>query len=321
MPLQTALTERLSIRHPLLLAPMDLVADARLTAAVSAAGGLGLLGGGYGEAAWLERELAALAKLGQRFGVGFITWSLAKQPALLDRALERGPVAVMLSFGDPHDFVPRIHRANAVAICQVQSVAMAQQAVDAGADFLIAQGTEAGGHGAARGLFTLLPELVDRFGSQVPVIAAGGIADGRGLAAAMVLGACGAMVGTRFYASDEAAGAAAAKQRIVAADGDASVRSIVFDISRRNVWPTPFNGRCLRNEQTQRWLGREVELMQRADEESKRYLEARTAGNFDIAAVIAGESAGLIHGIEPAARIVERLVAQAEALGAGRAPG
>ena len=123
---------------------------------------------------------------------------------------------------------------------------MAREAVAAGADMLVAQGGEAGGHGVRRGLMALLPEIVDAAGERVPVVAAGGIADGRGLAAALMLGAAGVLVGTRFYASEEAAGAAAAKQRIVAATGDATVRSIVFDISRRNVWPSPFNGRCLR---------------------------------------------------------------------------
>ena len=110
MPLRTRLTEMLAIRQPVLLAPMDLVSDARLTAAVSAAGGLGILGGGYGDAKWLQAELDALAASGKRFGVGFITWSLARQPLLLDAALERAPVAVMLSFGDPRPFMDRIKR-------------------------------------------------------------------------------------------------------------------------------------------------------------------------------------------------------------------
>jgi nitronate monooxygenase len=101
MPIRTALTESLGIRHPIVLAPMDLVSDARLTAAVSAAGGLGLLGGGYGDEQWLRCELDLLERSKARFGVGFITWSMARQPRLLDIALERKPVAVMLSFGDP----------------------------------------------------------------------------------------------------------------------------------------------------------------------------------------------------------------------------
>src|SRR5258706_15747273 len=121
MPITTPLTKRLGITHPVLLAPMDVVADGRLTAAVSEAGGFGILGGGYGEEQWLTRELDVLADRKVRFGVGFITWSVTKQPQLLDLVLERKPAAVLLSFGDPLPFVDRIKRANAVVICQVQT--------------------------------------------------------------------------------------------------------------------------------------------------------------------------------------------------------
>src|SRR5207237_787798 len=134
MPLHTALTKRLGIVHPVLLAPMDVVSDARLTAAVSAAGGLGILGGGYGDEGWLGRELDTLSASGERFGVGFITWSMAKQPRLLEMALERRPAVVMLSFGDPVPHVERIKRAGALLMCQVQTLALAREAVAAGAD-------------------------------------------------------------------------------------------------------------------------------------------------------------------------------------------
>jgi nitronate monooxygenase len=290
---------------------MDVVAGARLTAAVSVAGGFGILGGGYGDEQWLTQELDLLARLKAPYGVGFITWSLAKQPKLLDLVLERKPAAVMLSFGDPTPFAERIKRGGAVVICQVQSVTLAKEAVAAGADILVAQGTEAGGHGASRGLITLVPEVVDTAGSNVPVVAAGGIADGRGLAAALLLGASGVLMGTRFYATHEAAAADAAKSRIRAATGDDTLRSIVFDISRRNVWPAPFSGRCLRNTHLERWYGREVELLQRVDEESTRYFAARSEGNFDIAAVIAGESAGLVSDIVSAGEVVESMVRDA----------
>src|SRR6185295_4021248 len=186
MPIETPLTKQLGISHPILLAPMDVVADARLTVAVSAAGGLGILGGGYGDEPWLTRELDLLANSQTRFGVGFITWSMAKRPKLLELALEHKPAAIMLSFGDPEPFVQRIKRANALVICQVQSLALAKEAAAAGADILVAQGTEAGGHGAARGLVTLVPEVIDAIGTRIPVVASGGIADGRGLAAALM---------------------------------------------------------------------------------------------------------------------------------------
>lgn len=314
MPLRTPVTELLHITHPILLAPMDVVADARLTSAVSAAGGLGMLGGGYGDEPWLVRELYLLERSGARFGVGFITWSMAKQPQLLDIALERKPAAVMLSFGEPALFADGIKRAGALLICQIQSIAMARDAVACGADVLVAQGTEAGGHGASRGLMSLVPEVIDAVGTAVPVVAAGGIADGRGLAAAVMLGASGALLGTRFYATPEAAGAVAAKERIRTATGDDTFRSIVFDLSRRNVWPAPYTGRCLRNAHAERWFGREVELMRQLDQESPRYLAARTAGDFDVAAVIAGESAGLVRDIATVPEVMDKMIREASSL-------
>jgi nitronate monooxygenase len=319
MTIKTRLTERLGIEHPILLAPMDIISDARLTIAVSRAGGFGILGGGYGNEEWLTRELALLAKFNGPFGVGFITWSMAKDPKLLDLVLERKPTAVMLSFGDPGPFVERIKRTGALVICQVQSLALAHEAVAAGSDILVAQGTEAGGHGASRGLIALVPEVVAAVGTEIPVVASGGIADGRGLAAALMLGASGILMGTRFYAAREAAASEAAKSRICAATGDDTLRSVVFDISRRNVWPAPFTGRCLRNEHLERWFGREMELLQRVDEESAKYSRARNDGNFDIAAVIAGESAGLVREIESAKNIVERIVRDAGELLDGKA--
>jgi nitronate monooxygenase len=121
-------------------------------------------------------------------------------------------------------------------------------------------------------------------------------------------------MGTRFYASEEAQGHPEAKRRIVTATGDGTVRSIIFDISRRNIWPAPYTGRVIRNEHSERWLGREEQLMQCIDEEAQRYAEARERGDFDTAAVIAGEAVGLIHDLPPAAEIVERIVSEASSL-------
>jgi nitronate monooxygenase len=318
MPISTPLTARLGIRHPILSAPMDVIAGARLTGAVSAAGGFGILGGGYGDKAWLEQETAKLADLSDPFGIGFITWSLAKQPALLDIALEAAPRAIMLSFGDPRPFAPRIKVSGALLICQVQDEAMARQALEAGADILIAQGTEAGGHGASRTTIDIVPAIVDLAAGRVPVAAAGGIGDGRGLAAMMMLGASGVLLGTRFYASQECDGAEEAKRRICAASSGSSVRGIIFDLSRNNVWPAPFTGRCLINDHARRWMGREVELMQNVQAVAAEYAAARAAGNFDIAAVIAGEAVGLIHDIPPAGEIVDRIVTEADQILNGR---
>src|SRR4051812_29208639 len=137
--LRTRLTERLGIEHPVLLAPMDIVSGGKLAAAVSRAGGLGLIGGGYGDEEWLERQLAAAGNM--PIGCGFITWRLAQQPALLDRVLERSPRAVMLSFGDPAPFAERIKAAGAALICQVQTLGQAREAASCGADIIVAQGT------------------------------------------------------------------------------------------------------------------------------------------------------------------------------------
>jgi nitronate monooxygenase len=315
MAIQTKLTRMLEIEHPVLLAPMDLVSGGRLAAAVSQAGGLGLLAGGYGDSEWIDREWDRAGNA--RIGCGFINWSLAQHPGMLERALAHGPAAIMLSFGDPRPFAAPIHAAGARLICQVQTVAQTHEAMEAGADIIVAQGTEAGGHGMSEPLFTLLPQVVDTC-RDTPVVAAGGIADGRGLAAALMLGAEGVLMGTRFYASQEADGHAEAKQRIVAAGAGQTVRSIVFDLSRRMRWPTPYTGRVLRNRHADTWLGREFELADRMQEIGREYAAARERGDFDVIGVIAGEACALIHDIPPATEIVERVVTQAEQVIASR---
>jgi nitronate monooxygenase len=314
MPISTRLTELLKVDHPILLAPMDIVADGKLAATVSKAGGFGIIGGGYGDEPWLVRELDAAGCA--RIGVGFITWSMAKNPRLLDIALERRPPAIILSFGDVKPHAHKIKQAGALMICQIQTVEQAKDAVANGADVLVAQGAEGGGHGIARGTFALVPAVVDA-ARGIPVAAAGGVADGRGLAAALMLGADGVLVGTRFFATQEAVGAKSAKDRIVAASGDKTIRSILFDIARRNVWPAPYTGRVLRNDFSERWRGREAELMQHQAAEAARYDAARAAGDFDTAAVIAGEAVDMIADIPPAAEVVERIAKEAAALLAG----
>ncbi len=314
MPLSTRLTQRLGVEHPILLAPMDLVADGRLAAAVSRAGGFGLIGGGYGDEAWLVREMDAAGDA--RVGVGFITWSLARQPRLLDLVLERRPPAIMLSFGEVGPHARKIKQAGARLICQVQTLAQTREAMQNGADILVAQGAEAGGHGVSRGTMALVPAVVD-VAKDIPVVAAGGIGDGRGLAAALMLGADGVLVGTRFYATQEAAGHADAKNRIVSASGDDTIRGILFDLARRNVWPAPYTGRVLRNAFSERWRGRETELLQHQQVEADRYAQARTSGDFDVAAVIAGEAVDMIGDIPPAQAVVERMASEAASLLAG----
>jgi len=314
MTISTRLTELLKVQHPIMSAPMAAIADARLAVAVSNAGGFGILGGGYGDEAWLARELDAAGDA--RIGVGFITWSMAKNPRLLDLALERKPAAIMLSFGDVAPHSGKIKKAGALLICQVQTVKHAKAALANGADILIAQGAEAGGHGDARGTFALVPAVVDA-ARGVPVAAAGGVADGRGLAAAVMLGADGVLMGSRFYATLEAAIHHAAKERVVATSGDETIRSIMFDIVRRNVWPAPYGIRTLRNAFFETWRGRETELLQHQAAEAARYEKARDAGDFDTAAVIAGEAVDMIFDIPPAGEVVERVAKEASALLAG----
>ena len=314
MPIRTRLTERLDLRHPIMLAPMALVSGGALASAVTGAGGLGMIGGGYGDEAWLRRALAAAGN--QRVGCGFITWSLAQQPHLLDLALEHRPASVMLSFGDPAPFAPKVKAAGIPLICQVQTLAHAREALAAGADILVAQGTEAGGHGATRGTIALAPAVVDlaaREVREVLVLAAGGIADGRGLAAALALGADGVLVGTRFYAAAESLAPDAVKRRITDIGGDDTLRTSVFDIVREKDWPKPFTIRGARNALTAEWQGREAELAAEGKGAVERYNQAVSALDLEIMGVFAGEGADLIADVAPAATLLERMAAEAEA--------
>jgi nitronate monooxygenase len=313
LALRTRMTERLGIRHPILLAPMGFVSGGALAAAVSAAGGLGLIGGGYAEAEWLDREFAAAGN--QRIGCGFITWAMAQRPVALDEALRHAPAAVMLSFGDAAPFIPRIKKAGALAICQVQSVRQAREVLDEGADVIVAQGSEAGGHIGMRSTFPLVPAVADltaRADRDALVVAAGGIADGRGLAASLMLGADGVLIGTRFLASTESLAAPAAKARVVGASGDDTLRTRVFDIARGYDWPAEYAGRALVNRFSHSWHGREDALIAAGADERRRYAVAAAAGDVDTALVFAGEGTDLIHDIEPAGVILNRIVTEAE---------
>ncbi len=307
----TALTQMFDLRHPIVLAPMGGVSGGHLAAAVSNVGGLGLVGGGYGDPAWLRTELSRVKHETSRpWGVGLITWSI--DASVLDLALSYRPDAFMLSFGDPRPYAPAIKRAGCKLICQVQTVTQAQVALDARADVIVAEGNEAGGHSGARSTLPLVPAVVDATG-PVPVIAAGGIADGRGLAAALMLGAHGALMGTRFYASLEALGEHSAKERIVQASGDDTARTRVFDIIRGYAWPAEFPGRALRNRFMQRWDDRHSDLAAALDTERIAYQVATAAGDYDTALIWAGEAADLIKNVEGAAALVERISADAEA--------
>ena len=308
----TTLTRLFALTHPIVLGPMGGAAGGALAAAVSNAGGLGLVGGGYGDADWLRTELAiARADTTCAWGAGFITWSATR--AVLDQVLAGQPHAVVLSFGDPRPFGAVLKAAGCKLICQVQDLATAGLAREAGADLVVAQGSEGGGHGAGRGTLALAlaPAVVDAV-VPIPVLAAGGIADGRGLAAALMLVAQGALIGTRFYASDEALGSPRARDHIVAARGDDTTRTRVFDIVRGYHWPAPYTGRSLNNPFMARWQGREDELARALPAAADAFFAAQRAEDFDTAMVWAGVAVDLIHDVAPAALLVARLSAEAE---------
>ncbi len=322
MAISTRLTKRLDITHPVICAPMDVIAGGRLAAAVTGAGGLGFLGGGYSDNdGWVERQFAAAGN--QAVGCGFITWSLRQHPKVLDTVIARKPKAIFLSFDDPEPFASKIKAAGIPLFCQLQTCADADRAIDCGVDIIVAQGTEGGGHGGTRAVLTLVPEIADLIARRAPqtlLCAAGGIVDGRGLAAALMLGADGVVVGTRFWASQEALVPKSLHEAVLAAGGDDTVRQSVLDIVRERSWPSRYTGRVLRNAFVKEWLGREAELKEAKAEQIPRFREGSKAGDASVAATIVGEGIGLIHTIEPAAVILERMVAQADALlaGAGR---
>lgn len=313
MRLKTRLTERLGIEHPILLAPMGVIAGGRLAAAVSNAGGLGIIGGGYGDEQWLEQQFAAAGNA--RVGCGFITWSMAKDPKLLDQVLDHKPAALMLSFGAVEPHASRIKAQGIPLICQVQGMKYLREAVDAGADIIVAEGCEAGGHSGYRGTFTFVPEAADYLAKHSPgtiLVAAGGVGDGRGLAAALALGADGVLMGTRFIACTESEAPEGFRQAIIKADGDATMKSNSVDVVRKRYWPnSEFIVRVLRNSFVAKWHGREREIEQAIDVEFERFWAAFKAGDADNSGVLMGEISGIIRDAPSAAQIVESMIAQA----------
>ena len=291
--LRTRFTERFGIRHPIVCAPMALVTGGRLARAVSRAGGLGIIGGGYAGTLGGEPDLDAEMALARRdlFGVGFITWALAQAPDRLEAALAFKPACIFLSFGDPRPFASVVRRAGAKLICQVQTLRHIDEAIDAGADAVVAQGAEAGGHGGGRSTLAFVPEAADRISRRSPdtlLLAAGGVADGRGLAAALMLGADGVVVGTRFWASAEALTPEAATDLAEQATGDDTVRTTTVDALRGTPWPEAFSFRVLENDLTRAWAGREAEARAAFGSLKAAYDEARAAGDLRTAAVVVG---------------------------------
>ena len=313
MALRTAFTEFFSLQHPIALAPMGGASGGALAAAVSNGGGLGLVGGGREDPGWLDHELEIAAEgTAQPWGVGFQSW--ASDVVTVQRALAHHPRAVMLSFGDPRPFIAPIRRAGAALIIQVTDLEEARQALDVGADVIVAQGTEAGGHGGRRSTLPFVPVVVD-LAAPTPVLAAGGIADGRGVAAALALGAAGALLGTRFLAAWEALVTPQVTKAIIEGGGEETERSRVSDIARGSAWPSKYPARTLRNAFFDRWRGRDGELA--ADPAAQRayqdaYQEAIASGGLPRDPVWASEAIDLITELSPAAELVGTLAAQAE---------
>jgi nitronate monooxygenase len=315
--MKTRLTEAFGLEHPIISAPMAMAAGGRLAAAVSHAGGLGLIGGGYGDPGWIEEAFAEAGNA--RVGCGFITWKMAENPGVLEQVLARDPAALCLSFGDPAPFAPRIAAAGVPLIAQVQTLRDAQRAAECGARVIVAQGSEAGGHGERRGTITLVPEVADWLAGHSPgtlLVAAGGIADGRGLAAALMLGADGVLVGSRLWASEEAQVSVAMTDAAIAATGDQTIRSTVMDAARGLRWPARYTARVLRNKVTERWHddpeGLRADAVARAD-----WAAGWAGGDPERANTFVGEATGLIHDRPPVADLLARISGEATALLAG----
>jgi len=307
---RTRVTDLLGIRHPVLLAPMGGGTDARLVAAVSHAGGLGMLAASLLSPEAIEAEVAMIRELTPMpFGVNLLLWS---QAAKVEVVLEQQPTVLSTAFGDPAPYVDLAHEAGALHVHMVSTVPEAVAAARAGVDVLIAQGQEAGGHIGLQSTFTLVPQVADAV--DVPVVAAGGIGDGRGLAAALALGAEGVLMGTRFLATKEAPIPDGWKRAILDAAGHDTVRTSIPDYANESAWPPPIAVRAIRNAFLDRWLGREDEVRRLGLELGEKLRDARRRDDPAEMNLMAGEVVGLIHDLPTARALLERVVKEAEGL-------
>ncbi len=313
MPIVTRFSLSASLDAPIVLAPMAGVSGGALAASVTRAGGLGFVAAGYAEPSEVleQFELAGDAQV----GVGFLTWRLEEDCSALDAILERKPPAIFLSFGDASEYAARIKASGAMLHLQVQTLSAARQAAEIGADVIVVQGTEAGGHGARRALGPLLREIVCAdLGPYV--LAAGGIGDGQSLASALALGADGVVCGTAFYAAAEALSHPRAKRRAIDLDGDCTSRGDVFDAARGIPWPSGWSLRAYKNAFVTRWRDKEgYALASQADRDA--FANATIEGDFEIAPLLVGEGIGRVTQTEPAGDIVERFMSEAAATIAG----
>jgi nitronate monooxygenase len=319
--LRTRICDLLGIETPILNAPMGGgSAGGELAAAVSAAGGLGMIGGmSLGGADWLRQQIRLVRERTDRpFGVGFISHRLPRSAELFDVAIEERVPVIAHSFADPAPYMARARDIGAKVLCQVRDVEGALEAARAGVDVIVAQGSEAGGHTGRISTLPLIPLVVDAV-APLPAIGAGGIGDGRGLAAALMLGAEGAWLGTAFLTSPESGYSPAQKQRVLEIGPKDTVLSESFDIFGKSSWPQGVAGRAARNEISERWHGREDELRGQLDAVRTQYEEAIRRGDLSVDPVWAGESAGMVTRSEPAGETVRRIAAEAERVIAERA--
>lgn len=310
------LAETLGLTSPVVCAPMAGVGGGRLAKAVSAAGGLGMIGvGGATTPEWIREQVDIAAEQGRPYGVGLMAWVLQEDRRQLDAVLGLDPLPalVSVSFGDYRSFADELQSKGIVVATQAGNRADAQAAQAAGLDVIVVRGAEAGGHGRNHiATLPLLELVLDEI--DLPVLAAGGISSARGVAAVLAAGAVGAWVGTAFIACPEADNSPAARSWIVESDGDTAYGR-VFDVGLRQNWPPEFGGRALRNQFFVQWEGREDELA--ADDDAAADLRrAMSASDFDTGVIYAGQGVEAIREERSAAVVVASLSRVGPYLGA-----
>ncbi len=303
----------MGLRVPIVNAPMGGVAGGRLAAAVSAAGGLGMVGmGTAGSISALHTELPYVAG---KFGIGLVDWVMRGEVGLFEAALAAQPVLISVSFGTDLSWVSRVHDAGIATATQIYSGDEARRAQDAGIDLVVARGCEGGGHGEATvGTLPLLDAVLNAV--SVPVLAAGGIASARSLAAVLAAGADGAWLGTCLSASVEALTSESGRRALIAARETDTASTRVYDIVRHLPWAERFPSRVLRNEFVARWSGHEDALAEDRDAETE-LATAVAADDRRIAAVDAGQGVGMVTDVTPVGEVIDRLCSGAYELLAG----
>ncbi len=297
------LTEKFGLSVPVVGAPMANVSGGKLTGAISAAGGLGMLGAGSAVSAdWIRREATVAASSGKPYGIGLMAWSIKDRPEHLDAVLELKPALVSVSFGDYAPYVGILQDAGIVVTTQAGTVADAREAIEAGVDVIVARGSEAGGHGRnAVATLPLLQAILDL--TDLPVLAGGGISGPRGLAAVLAAGAAGGWIGTAFLTGVEALTPEPIRQRVLEADETDTVYGTVFDAASRAGWPDEFGGRALRNAYFDKWEGRE-ESLRTDDAAHADYLDAVRTADPTRTSIYAGQGVGALTTQPTAAEVV-----------------